>query len=183
MVFILGATANIRNDLTGLSALHICVEYIRDVNHCEKFLELLLLHDADINCESYMGNVIFYAIICGNIRAACKLIKFGADVNARGGRGIVDNLTLAKKSGDLELLKLLIFAGFKFNIFTDIKSLKTEEIDPLYDFLVHVSSNPLNLKDLCRIRIRNLLGKQLMQKIYRLPLPTVLLHYLALEEL
>ncbi|KAF5298435.1 hypothetical protein FQR65_LT01214 [Abscondita terminalis] len=179
-----GAPANARNELTGLTALHICVDSIRDPKTFELFLELLLSHNADINASSFMGNILFYAIIVGNLNAACMLIKYGADVNLREERGFVDNLTLAKKNGNTELVKLIIYAGFSFsNMLFDIKCLKTQNDDPLYDFMATVSTKPLTLRDICRIRIRNILNRNLMQKIYLLPLPTMLKNFLALEEL
>lgn len=131
-----------------------------------------------------MGNILFYAIIVANLNAACTLVRYGADVNLREERGFVDNLTLAKKHGNTELVKLIIYAGFNFsNMLFDIKCLKTQNDDPLYDFMASVNAKPLNLRELCRIRIRHILGRNVIKKIYQLPLPTMLMHYLALEEL
>ncbi|KAF5306417.1 hypothetical protein FQA39_LY08926 [Lamprigera yunnana] len=179
-----GAPANARNELTGLTALHICTDSIRDVNTFKLFLELLLSYNADISASSFMGNLLFYAIMVDNLDAACMLIKYGSDVNIKEERAFVDNLTLAKKSGNIELVKLVIYAGFNIsNMFFDIKYLKTQNNDPLYDFIAGVSTKPLTLRDICRIRIRGILNRSLVQKIYTLPLPTMLKKFLALEEL
>lgn len=179
-----GASANIRNDLTGLTALHVCVDSLHDPKLFQSFLELLISYDADVNAGSFMGSVLFYAIIVGNLKAACTLVKYGADVNLREEKGFVDNLTLAKKNGNADLVKLIIFSGFHFNnMLFDIKCLKTHNDDPLYDFMISVCTKPLNLREICRIRIRQLLGKNLIGKIYLLPLPSMLMRYLALEEL
>ncbi|KAK5647099.1 hypothetical protein RI129_005563 [Pyrocoelia pectoralis] len=179
-----GAPVNTRNDLTGLTALHICVDSIREPKTFEVFLELLLSYGADINAGSFMGNILFHAIMAGNINAACMLIKYGADVNLKEERGFVDNLTLAKNNDNIELVKLIIYAGFNFsNMLFDMKCLKTKNEDSLYDFMASVSTKPLPLKDICRIRVRQMLNGNIMQKIYLLPLPTVLKRFLALEEL
>lgn len=179
-----GAPVNTRNELTGLTALHICVDSIRDPRTFEVFLELLLSYGADINAGSFMGNILFHAIMAGNLNAACTLIKYGADVNLREERGFVDNLTLAKNNDNAELVKLIIYAGFNFsNMLFDMKCLKTKSEDPLYDFMACVSAKPLPLRDMCRIRLRQVLNGNIIQKIYLLPLPTVLKKFLALEEL
>lgn len=140
-------------------------------------------HNADINANSNQGNVLFYSIILGNFTAACLLVKHGADVNLREERAYIDNLSLAKKHGNLELVKMIVYAGFNFeNILFDVRSLRNKSgEDEAHDFLMDVWSSPLNLRELCRVRIRRSLGKHLISKICQLPLPKLLHRYLALD--
>lgn len=165
-----------------MSALHLCAQAIRDSNLFEQFLELLLSYGANINASSYQGNVLFYAIILGNMPAACVLVKHGADVNLRDEHAYFDNLCLAKKHGNFELVRLIVCAGFNFrNMLFDLKTLKTQNDDAIFEYLSCTIGQPRNLRDLCRIKIRKQLGKHLICKIRKLPLPSLLQHFLALE--
>lgn len=178
-----GASANTANHITGLTPLHICVQDITDPRQLQQFIDLLVSHNADINANSYQGTVLFYSIILGNFPAACLLVKHGADVNLREERAYIDNLSLAKKHGNLELVKMIVYAGFSFeNILFDIKSLRNKSgEDEAHDFLMSVWSSPLNLRELCRVTIRKALGKHLLSKFSYLPLPRMMQQYLALE--
>lgn len=182
--FFTGASANTINYINGMTALHICVQDITDPRVLQQFVELLIAHNADLNANSFQGNVLFYAIILGNLPGASLLVKHGADVNLRDEHAYFDNLSLAKKHGNLELVKQIVYSGFNFgNMVFDIKSLKNQGEDNTYNFILAVKSQPMNLRDLCRIRIRNSLGKSIVNKIFRLPLPTVVQKYLALDVL
>lgn len=165
-----------------MTPLHNCIQDISDSRVLQQFVELLITNNANINANSYQGNALFYAIILGNLPGACLLVKHGIDVNLRDERACFDNLSLAKKHGNLELVKLIVFAGFDFNnLLFDIRFLKSEGEDPVYNFLVTVRSSPMNLRDLCRIVIRKSLDKPLVAKIYQLPLPVLLQRYVALD--
>lgn len=64
----------------------------------------------------------------------------------------------------------------------DPKKLRKGPNDETYDFIANVKSNPLNLREVCRIVIRNQMGcDRLLSKIRKLPLPTMLHKYLSLE--
>ncbi|XP_018329389.1 ankyrin-1 [Agrilus planipennis] len=178
-----GASANVRNEINSLTALHICVEHIHNKDMFRRFLDLLICYGADINSTCYMGSVFFYSIIA-NEAAACLLVKYGANVNLKEERAVVDYLSAAKKNQHNILVKLIILAGFNFNnLLFDIKFLKTQPVDPLYDYIVFTKSNPLSLKDICRIKIRGVLGSNVILKIQKLPLPTVLLQFLAFDDI
>lgn len=165
-----------------MTALHICVQEIRDANVFQNFLELLISYKANINANSYQGNVLFYAIILGNLKCAAVLIKYGVDINLRDEHAYFDNLSLAKKHGNLDLVRLMVHAGFNVNnMLFEVKSLKSCGDDLVYDYLIYIKTNPLNLRELCRITIRKALGKNLMAKITQLPLPSIMLKYLQLD--
>lgn len=176
------ANVNAVNNINGMTALHICVQDIREKRSLEQLIDLLVSCNADMNATSYQGGVLFYSIILENLDGAAALVRHGVDVNLRDERAYVDNLSLAKRHGNLELVRLIVSAGFHFsNLAFDLKSLRAQPDDPVHDFLVHIKRTPLQLKEICRIKIRKCLGNYLMSKIDALPLPTWLQRYLALE--
>ncbi|KAJ8960761.1 hypothetical protein NQ318_020054 [Aromia moschata] len=178
-----GADVNAASAIDGKTALHVCVQDVRESKSVHQLIELLVRHGADTNAPSYQGSVLFYAIILENRSAAAALVQHGADVNLRDERSYVDNLSLAKRHGDLDLVRLLVFGGFRLAEMTwDPRALRTQQLDPACDFLVAARANPLNLRELCRIAIRRRLGaRDLVQRIRTLPLPPLLHRYLALE--
>lgn len=170
------------NYINGMTALHICVQDMTDPRTLQQFIELLVSHDADLNANSYQGSVLFYSIILGNLSGACLLVKHGVDVNLREERAYFDNLSLAQRHGNLELVKLIVYAGFNCDsLLLDAKTCTSQSDDSITKFLVVVKSTPLNLGQICRIKIRRLLKNNLVSKIYRLPLPKLLQQYLALD--
>ncbi|KAH0815824.1 hypothetical protein GEV33_006966 [Tenebrio molitor] len=177
-----GANVNAVNNINGMTALHICVQDIREKRSLEQLIDLLVSYDADMNATSYQGSVLFYSIILENLYGADALVRHGVDVNVRDERAYFDNLSLAKRHGNLDLVKLIVYSGFDLaNMAFDLNSLKSQPDDPVHDFLVHIKSTPLHLREICRIKIRRSLGRHLISKISRLPLPVWLQRYLALE--
>ncbi|CAG9830783.1 unnamed protein product [Diabrotica balteata] len=178
-----GADVNASSHIDGRTALHVCVQDVREAKSVYQLVDLLVSHGADMNAPSYQGNVLFYSIILENRIAAAALVQQGADVNLRDERAYVDNLSLAKRHGDLELVKLLVYGGFKLSDMAwDPRALRTKSPDSACDFLISVKTNPLNLREMCRIAIRKQIGaKGLRSKILALPLPTMLQRYLTLE--
>lgn len=178
-----GADVNACSHIDGKTALHVCVQDVRETKSVQQLVEVLVRHGANMNASSYQGTVLFYSIILENRSAATSLVQHGADVNLRDERFYVDNLSLAKRHGDLDLVRLLVYAGFRLGEMTsDPRALRTQTFDPACDFLINVKKNPLNMRELCRIVIRKQIGtKDLMAKILTLPLPTLLQKYLALE--
>lgn len=174
---------NASSHIDGKTALHICVQDVRETKCVHQLVELLVHHGANMNVSSYQGTVLFYSIILENRSAATALVRHGADVNLRDERSYVDNLSLAKRHGDLDLVRLLVYAGFRLDEMTsDPRALRTQTLDPACDFLINIKKNPLNMRELCRIVIRKQLGtRDLITKIYKLPLPTLLQKYLTLE--
>ncbi|KAJ8966249.1 hypothetical protein NQ314_003664 [Rhamnusium bicolor] len=178
-----GSDVNAASHIDGKTALHICVQDVRETKSVHQLVELLVCHGADMNAPSYQGSVLFYSIILENRSAAAALVQHGADVNLRDERAYVDNLSLAKRHGDLDLVKLLVYGGFRLSEMTwDPRALRTQSLDPACDFLISVKTNPLNLRELCRIVIRKHIGpRELISRISTLPLPPIVHRYLTLE--
>lgn len=178
-----GADVNASSHIDGKTALHVCVQDVREARSVNLLVEVLVKYGADMNAISCQGSVLFYSIILENRYAAAALVRNGADVNLRDERAYVDNLSLAKRHGDLELVRLLVYAGFRLNeMQLEPRTMRTQQLDPACDFLITIKTNPLQLKELCRILIRRKIGtKNLVNSIYSLPLPTFIQRYLALE--
>ncbi|CAG9860300.1 unnamed protein product [Phyllotreta striolata] len=178
-----GADANAASHIDGKTALHVCVQDVREAKCIYQLVDLLVNYGADMDASSYQGNVLFYSIILENRTAATALVQRGADVNLKDERAYVDNLSLAKRHGDLDLVRLLVYGGFKLSEMSwDPRALRTKSPDPACDFLVHVKTNPLNLKEICRIVIRRKIGPvRMLSRIQTLPIPVILQKYLALE--
>ncbi|CAH0556691.1 unnamed protein product [Brassicogethes aeneus] len=179
----LGADVNTASHIDGKTALHVCVQDVREQRSANALIELLIDHGADMNASSYQGTVLFYSIILENRSASMAVIRHGAEVNLRDERAYVDNLSLAKRHGNLELVKMLVFGGFRMtDMSVELDKLRTRQDDAAYDFLTHVKSNALSLKEICRISIRSEMGaKNLIKRIKLLPLPTTVQHYLSLN--
>lgn len=182
-ITIVGASANTSNNITGLTPLHTCVHDIADFRLLQQFIDLLISYGIDINANSPEGSALFYSIILNNVPAACLLVKHGADVNLKEEHAYIDNLSLAKKQGNLQLVKMIIYAGFKREsaLLYGKSSRFTRAEQEADNFLLDIWSSPLNLRELCRVTIRKYLGKQLINKIWQLPLPSMLQQYLALD--
>ncbi|KAL3282756.1 hypothetical protein HHI36_005923 [Cryptolaemus montrouzieri] len=178
-----GASPNIVNYINGMSAMHICVQDIREPQCLIQFIDLLVRFEADMNSYSHQcGSVLFYAIILENITGACALIQHGVNINFKDDRAYFDNLSLAKRHGNLELVKMIVYSGFKFsNMISDLNNTRDAPLDPIHEFLWESKTKPMSLRELCRVSIRKSLGKHIVKKIYELPLPSILQRYLTLE--
>lgn len=178
-----GADVNIQNPIDGKTALHVCSQDVRSENNVNRLIDILVSNGANMNISCYQGTVLLHAIILGNNYAAMALIRHGADVNIRDERVCWDVLSVAQRYGTLELCKAAVYAGFNLrNTTHDPKKLRKGPNDETYDFIAHVKANPLHLREICRIVVRNQIGTdRLLPKIKKLPLPTILHKYLSLE--
>ncbi|KAH1024545.1 hypothetical protein HUJ05_004010 [Dendroctonus ponderosae] len=178
-----GADVNIQSLIDGKTALHVCSQDVRSEGNVNRLIDILVNSGANMNASSYQGTVLLHAIVLGNNYAAIALIRHGADVNIRDEKVCWDVLSVSQRYGTLELCKAAVYAGFNLRDMThDPKKLRKGPNDETYDFIVHVKSNPLHLREVCRIVIRNKIGSEkLLAKIRNLPLPTILHKYVALE--
>ncbi|VEN64743.1 unnamed protein product, partial [Callosobruchus maculatus] len=178
-----GADANVNSNIDGKTALHICALDVREPKAACQLVETLVGYGADMNAPSYQGSALYYSIVMENKAVATRLIQLGADVNLKDDRAYFDVLTFATRYSDLDLVRLIVFAGFRLrDMLCDPRDMRTQKVDAKCDFLVHVKTNPLNLKEICRIVIRRKLGaNDLLGKLAKLPLPALMQRYLALE--
>lgn len=181
---LVGVPVDKANELTELTPLAMCVKTMHSAEVFTQFLDLLLSYNTDIDAMNTIGTVLTNAIVLHNSHAAGVLIKYGADVNKRTRTAnlCLDNLRIAVRRQSWDLVKLLVCAGF--DVRSQLTVLKCcEGSDEILEFLTLVGTNPMSLKDLCRIKIRRTVGKGLVFSIRELPLPQLLIRYLMLEEL
>ncbi|XP_066260535.1 putative ankyrin repeat protein RF_0381 [Euwallacea similis] len=178
-----GADVNIQSPIDGKTALHVCSQDVRSEATVSRLIDILVNSGANMNATSYQGTVLLHSIVLENHYAAMSLIRHGADVNIRDERVCWDVLSVSQRYGTLELCKATIFAGFELkNMSHDPKKLRKGPEDGTYDFIMQTKTNPLSLKDFCRIVVRKSIGSdRLLTKIKTLPLPTMLHKYLSLE--
>lgn len=181
--FFKGVSPNTINQINGLTPLHIVLGQIRFSQALEMFVSLLIYHGADLNISSHQGNLFFYALINNNVDGAKLLVKYGIDVNKCDEYSYCDFLTLSKKHGDLDLIKLVVNAGFNFrrNGF-ELRTLKLSESDPVYRYLSEKMSHFPTLKELCRLCVRQLFCRRhIYHEINQISLPSTLVDYLTLD--
>ncbi|CAH2014954.1 unnamed protein product [Acanthoscelides obtectus] len=178
-----GADANHVSHVDGKTALHVCAMEVRESKAASQLVELLVTNGADMNFSSYQGLPLHYSIVMDNKAVATKMVQLGADVNLKDERIIFDALSFAMRYADLELVKIIIFAGFKLsNMRCDPWQMRKEQIDAKCEFLHYVKTNPLSLKELSRIVVRRQLGcRDLLGSLAKLPLPPIIQKYIALE--
>lgn len=178
-----GVSSNTINQINGLSPLHIVLGQIRYCQTLEMFLSLLIHHKANLNIATHQGNLFFYSLINNNLDGAKLLIKYGIDVNRCDEYSYCDFLTLAKKHGDLHLVKLVVNAGFDFkkNGFS-LRTLNLNENDPVYQYIAQRMRNFPSLKELCRKCVRYYFCQQhVYQEISKTGLPVTLERYITLD--
>lgn len=74
-------------------------------------VEFLLASGADINASSVWGTAIHLAVAGRHLKVAKQLIDAGADVNELPGQGSDTPLQAAVRTGDMDVLELLLAAG------------------------------------------------------------------------
>lgn len=185
--FVTGALPNLPNTVTGSTAIYDAVEFMTDtdLNEFQSTIELLVIRGADLDMQSNWETPLYRAIIMGKKEIARALLCYGANVNFCDPRMIVDNICIARKHNDFDIAKMLVFAGYDLKSKTDIRKSNKPlgEIKTVYDWLVYTKYNPLSLMNLCRIRIRNDLGRKVHFKINHLGLPKRLVNFLNFEYL
>ncbi|KAF7269227.1 uncharacterized protein LOC143202749 isoform X2 [Rhynchophorus ferrugineus] len=179
-----GADVNIQSRVDGLTALHLVNQDVRSGNAVCRLVDILVNNGADLNATSYQGSILHHAIVVDNNSSAIEVIRHGADVNLKEQKLCWDTLSMAHRYGNLQLCKAIVYAGFDFKNFTNNpEKLRKSPNDSIFDFVAYVKSQPLALKDLCRIVIRRKIGSdRLHSKIKKLPLPTLVHRFLCMEE-
>lgn len=185
MFFLAGANVNACNSITGAYALHIAVENIDCPLQFEELLICLIEFNVDMSSIALTGDTpLNRALLLRRDNAAVLLIRHGADVNVCDQSCGLDNLSIASRRCSPYLACILIKAGHYVP--------KNEEVVaplPMYRsanslyWLYCAAKEPLNLSDICRIKIRNVCKHgSLFSYIFSLPLPTSLKRFLMMEE-
>lgn len=168
-------------------------------------VDTLLELGADPDVLDVDGNTALVdALVAGHISLVRLLVQYGCDVHrvVKATIGGVYRkcrpLELAVGLKLLEAAKLLHACGAKFTEFATIEkaevgkdsALSVAELvttatgeggedSTLGNWIAHVQSSPRSLADAVRIRVREVLGHQLVLKVRALPLPAILRTYLS----
>ncbi|XP_067354943.1 ankyrin repeat and SOCS box protein 5-like isoform X2 [Channa argus] len=143
-------------------------------------VESLLSHGADPDYEvSHLGSPLYMS--CVNRQTACSqiLLHRGASVNV--GRGGDSPLHAAVRQDSADQVAALLDYGADVNV-RDGNNLRPVELAPpggkTQQLLLAFEVSPRTLCQLCRLQIRNLLGRSRLKQLTLLPLPPLLTHYL-----
>ncbi|XP_030580397.1 ankyrin repeat and SOCS box protein 5-like isoform X2 [Archocentrus centrarchus] len=157
------------------SALHEACK--RGNSQC---VESLLSHGADPDDEvSHLGSPLY--VSCLHRHTACSkiLLHRGADVSV--GRGCDSPLHAAVRQDSADQVSLLLDYGANINL-RDSNNQRPVELAPpggkTQQLLLAFEVSPRSLCQLCRLRIRNLIGRSRLKLLPLLPLPALLTHYL-----
>lgn len=157
------------------SALHEACK--RGNSQC---VESLLCHGADPDDEvSHLGSPLY--VSCLHRHTACTkiLLHRGADVSV--GRGCDSPLHAAVRQDSADQVSLLLDYGANINL-RDSSNQRPVELAPpggkTQQLLLAFEGSPRSLCQLCRLHIRNLIGRSRLKLLPLLPLPALLTHYL-----
>ena len=202
-----GCSVNMRS-AEDCTALHLAVE--TDFHRCsaEDLADFLLQAGADIDAQNYMGSTPLHrAISRAHSRSTLKtvtrkLLVSNCDVNIPGRWNIADTVQVPwevciENNPDVTVLFMLLVAGSNFYRPTVERFLQTEisqrpdtaknkpgflTFNEIVEQIRYLTSMPRTLKLQCRIKLRRLLGKNILHKLDSLELPVELKDFLALKE-
>ncbi|XP_068606944.1 ankyrin repeat and SOCS box protein 5b [Brachionichthys hirsutus] len=157
------------------SALHEACK--RGNSQC---VESLLSHGADPDYEvSHLGSPLYMSCLHKHTTCSEILLRRGARVNA--GRGGDSPLHAAVRQDSADQVSLLLDYGADANI-RDSNGQRAMELarpgGDLHQMLMTFEVSPRSLCQLCRIQIRNLIGRARLKLLPILPLPSMLINYL-----
>ena len=152
--------------------------------------KLLLDHGADPAkpmCEATSFNAFMTAICYGNLKAIAQYIRSGVDINCRSYDGT--NITAlpfetSVLCGHQSVAKMLLFTGCLCGVFSlhNNRNLKPELENRLKEWKVQ-ENNVTPLQQRCRCVILKHLSPRADLKIWKLPLPGLIIKFLGIPEL
>ncbi|XP_045898110.1 ankyrin repeat and SOCS box protein 5-like [Micropterus dolomieu] len=154
-------------------------------HHCvcagnSQCVEALLSHGQDPDYEvSHLGSPLYMS--CLHRHPACSkiLLHRGASVNV--GRGGDSPLHAAVRQDSVDQVSVLLDYGADVNI-RDSNNQRPVELAPpggkTQQLLLTFEVSPRSLCQLCRLQIRNLIGRSRLTLLPLLPLPSLLTQYL-----
>ncbi|XP_061185661.1 ankyrin repeat and SOCS box protein 11-like [Saccostrea echinata] len=163
------------------TALHAAV-----IRGNEKFASLLLEAGANPDVQDRMFKTpLLHAVQKYQPSCVALLIKYNCNVDLSGWvTGLSTTpLTLALIQGDLEITKMLLLAGAKFNNPAVYHSYTIAQYYKTVEDNLDIEVRPVYLQQQCRVCIRQLLKPHFLQKLRELTLPRPLKGFLEISEL
>ncbi|XP_020785067.1 ankyrin repeat and SOCS box protein 5-like isoform X1 [Boleophthalmus pectinirostris] len=157
------------------SALHEACK--RGSREC---VESLLSRGVDPDYEvPHLGSALY--ISCLHKHCGCSQVLLHRGANVNRGRGEDTPLHAAVANDSTEQISLLLDFGADANL-RDCNNLRPLELAPpggkAQQLLQAHNVSPRSLCELCRIHIRNLIGRSRLKFLQELPLPSLLTQYL-----
>ncbi|VVD04769.1 unnamed protein product [Leptidea sinapis] len=178
-----GANVNACNIITGENALHIAIESIKCPKDFDELLMCFLDYKIDLNSTALTGDTALNrALLIQWDHVAVSLIRHGADVNFCDLQSCgLDNLSIVSRRPSNKLAHLLIKAGHYLPS-PDNRTSQHKKGTTAHWLHQVICKEPLNLLDLCRIKIRMLChSKPLYSYVSQLPLPKCLKSFLMFQ--
>ncbi|XP_029913123.1 ankyrin repeat and SOCS box protein 5-like isoform X2 [Myripristis murdjan] len=143
-------------------------------------VQLLLSYGADPDYEvSHLGSPLYMS--CLHQHTACSQILLHRGASVGVGRGGDSPLHAAVRHDSADQVSLLLDYGADINL-RDSNNQRPVELAPpggkTQQLLQAYEGCPRSLRQLCRIQIRNLIGRSRLKLLPLLPLPPLLTHYL-----
>ncbi|XP_028313669.1 ankyrin repeat and SOCS box protein 5-like isoform X2 [Gouania willdenowi] len=140
----------------------------------------LVSHGADPDYSlSHLGSPLYVSCLHGNLNCSQVLLNTGARVNA--GRGEDSPLHAAVTRDSEDQVEVLLDHGADVYL-RDSNGQRPVEVAPpggrTQQLLLSFEASPRTLCQLCRLHIRNLIGRPRLKMLPFLPLPSLLTHYL-----
>ncbi|XP_033107497.1 ankyrin repeat and SOCS box protein 7-like [Anneissia japonica] len=147
-------------------------------------LKMLINWSADIDTD--VGLPLQYSIMKGRSHCTKMLLQHGANPNLKHYEDGQAPLHIAAMKDDLNTCVILYAYGAdcvnknEDGLTPVAVARQRSSLDrPCLQYLTEVSRNPRSLQDMCRIVIRNSIGKSRLSKINSLPLCRIMLEYLS----
>ncbi|XP_075213422.1 uncharacterized protein LOC142319717 isoform X2 [Lycorma delicatula] len=183
-----GAKVNVGNGITGSTPLHEAVQNIRDSNYpvLERFVRVLQKYGASLDRESWTARdtALTRALHLERYKAAALLIRIGANVNKCSDTGvfIFDNLLIARSKKQFPLVQMIVYAGYNLRNCSLVLP-SSHYVKAIDDWIHYMRTNPMQLTELCRLRIRQDVGDQISMVVNTLQIPRSLKQFLMLEDI
>ncbi|XP_028255829.1 ankyrin repeat and SOCS box protein 5-like isoform X2 [Parambassis ranga] len=144
-------------------------------------VESLLSHGADPDYEvPHLGSALYVSCLHQHMDCTKILLHKGANVNV--GRGGDTPLHAAVRQDSADQVSVLLDYGADVHLRDSNNQRPVELAHPggkTQQLLLAFEVTPRGLCQLCRLQIRNLLGRSRLKLLPLLPLPSLLTHYLA----
>ncbi|KAM4595595.1 ankyrin repeat and SOCS box protein 5b [Fundulus diaphanus] len=143
-------------------------------------VESLLSHGADPDYQvTHLGSPLYVSCLHRHTACSKMLLDRGANVNA--GRGDESPLHAAARQDSPDLVSVLLDHGAQAKL-RDGNDQRPVDLAPpggkTHQLLVAFEVSPRSLCQLCRLRIRNVIGRARLKLLPLLPLPSLLTQYL-----
>ena len=150
------------------------------------FMSLLLDAGADPDIVDHLHKTpLLYAVQRAHTVCVTMLLQHNANVELSGlvNGQLVTPLITALLQNDLEVTKLLILAGARFEASCIYHTYTASQYYETVEKNLNIAVRPVHLQQQCRVCLRNILKPRFVQKLKTLPLPKPLKDYIALLNL